>query len=110
MTVTRSSVPIRTNAFGMKTLADGCCAEASLLTPGRYKPISKPPLAATENFKNSRRSIPVLGFELLIGHLPSPPSRRPGGLPFGCGDMFHNDKYCPSWPGQYPHRWALVSC
>src|SRR6202165_5152495 len=103
MTVTRSSVPIRTNAFGMKTLADDCCADASF-TPGREKPISRPPLAATENFKKSRRSIPVLAFPVLIGHLRSPPSRRPGGLPFGCADMFHNDKYFRSYPDQYTHR------
>jgi hypothetical protein len=31
----------------------------SVLIPGKRKPISKPPLAATETFKKSRRSIPL---------------------------------------------------
>src|SRR6266567_6542493 len=107
MTVTRSSVPIRTKAFGMKPLpAD--CAEACLLTSGKQKPSNKPPLAETESLINSRRSIPLRSCRVLIGPLPSPPSRPRGGLPYESVDRFHSDKRCPSSPRQYPHRWVLV--
>src|SRR6266496_2100542 len=91
---------MRRKAFGMKTLADRASAAANLLAPGRYKPISKPPLAATENLRNSRRSI----WRVLILLLLWTSCRQPGESPCGFAGRYRSDIHCPSLPGRCPHR------
>src|SRR5438874_6572490 len=91
---------MRRNAFGMKALPERSSATANLLAPGRYKPISKPPLAATENFKNSRRSIWIV----FILYRPWRACRQPGGSPFGSADRCRSDRRCLSSLGRCLHR------
>src|ERR1700675_153642 len=110
MTVIRSSVPIRTNALGIKVFADAACADddcadGRALIPGNRNPISNPPLAATEIFKKSRRS----NLRRIIAHLPLLPSRPPGVSLSESSDKFRNDKCCPSPLRQYLHRSVSVS-
>src|SRR5437660_8709243 len=84
----------------MKALPERSSATANLLAPERYTPISKPPLAATENFKNSRRSI----WKALILLLPWTSCRQPGESLFGSEDRCRNDRRFLSSLGRCPHR------
>src|SRR5439155_26265309 len=67
---------------------------------GSEKPISKPPPAASENFRNSRRSI----WGPLIWLLLSPSCRRRGELPCGCVGKCRSGKYFLSSPRLYLRR------
>src|SRR5204863_9054887 len=65
MTVTLSSVPIRTNAFGANGSAaiPGCGTPASLpalATSGKYRLISNPPPAAAPTLRKERRFISLV--------------------------------------------------
>src|SRR6266700_2217719 len=84
-------------AFGMKARSSMI---ANLFAPGRYKPISNPPLAATENLRNSRRSI----WRGLIWRLPWKSCWQPGGSPCGSADKCHSDGCYLSLPGRCLHR------
>src|ERR1700722_19322 len=122
MTVTRSSLPMRTNAFGIKVLPDDSAAMA--LTPGKRKPINKPPLAATEAFRKLRRPVSaIIWLVFIVGrvtvlriivlriivHLLSQPFRQPGESLCEFADTFHSGRYCRSWPRQCLPPWAQVS-
>ena len=56
-TVTEPSRAMRKNAFGVVFAAGGVCAAAILCPPGSVKPITSPPVATAEAFRNWRRFI-----------------------------------------------------
>ena len=104
MTVTDSSVPMRTKALGAKVVVDGCAAPAGSPAGCRVKrrvpSLRQPPCSVLRNppaeIDRSRSSL----------HLLRPSAGPPDGWRGGCADRSRSGRYCPSSRRRCRRRWA----